>query len=60
MNAIDRYWATNQRRREPEHTLDEAFVSKVCGNPPMGPKAIAQAAYSAHDLEQDREATRGR
>jgi hypothetical protein len=45
--------------RQEGASLPDWYIRAVCGNPPSGPAALAQARYSAHDLEQDRENTHG-
>jgi hypothetical protein len=45
--------------RQEGASLPDWYVRLVCGNPPSGAAALAQASYSAHDLEQDRENTHG-
>jgi hypothetical protein len=53
----------NHSAREIRHegaSLPDWYIRKVCGSPPTGPRAVAQAQYSAHALEQDRENTRAR
>lgn len=45
--------------REEGASLPDWYIRLVCGNPRSGPEAVLQASYSAHDLEQDREATHG-
>ena len=44
--------------REEGHSIPDWYIRRVCGDPPSGAAANAQARYSAHDVEQDRESTR--
>ena len=56
--ALDNAPCARQLRQEGA-SLPDWYIRMVCGDPPAGPKAIAQASYSAHDLEQERENHRG-
>jgi hypothetical protein len=45
--------------RQEGRSIPDWFIRRVCGDPPAGPIAVANAAYSAQLLEQDRETYRG-
>lgn len=53
--SAGRDWKLN---REDGPCLSDEYIRKVLKFPKVGVHAIAQASYSAHDLEADRRATR--
>lgn len=54
MNAVLRYLDTYRYYELGEASLPDWYIRRVLGEPPAGPKAVIDAAYSAQLLEEDR------
>lgn len=54
MNAVVRYLDSFRRYELGEASLPDWYIRRVLGEPPAGPKAVIDAAYSSQLLEEDR------